>query len=632
MTFNGSDVYSISRYLGIDAFSDPTFTTDGTLLYLADTSGSPDVWRSVPHGGLERLTSHSQRVSFVSASPTRPMAIFGMDRGSDERDQLFRYDLRNGQEIDLTRDPTAIHSWGGWAPEGNRFAYAANRRTADTFDVHVQRYDEPASDSDRVLCGSGGFLSVEAWGPEGDRLALVDARASFAQDLYVLELAAADGSGAGLTRVNPDRERTYTDPTFGADGGLYARTNQPGDHIALVRFELDAVDERPGEERASGRDDAAMAVVAARDGWNVDGYALDRETGRLAYTVNVDGYSELVVGTLDDPTTFRRTATPDAASDAGDRGVIETITWGPAGERLAVAHSASDRPHRILAVDCTAAEPTTRVAASHGMLGIPASNFPAPKVIRYETFDGREIPAYWTLPPGHDDGDVPVIVDIHGGPEHQRRPWFSPMKAAFLERGYAVFEPNVRGSSGYGKSYTHLDDTDKRLDSVADIDAAVTWLADQPAVDDDQIVAYGRSYGGFMVLAAITEYPDRWAAAVDFVGIADFETFLENTGAWRRSHRELEYGKLENKELLERISPIHRVDRIRCPLFVQHGANDPRVPVGEAKQILEAVSEQGVPVESAIFEDEGHHTTSRQNRINQFERIASFLDEHVGGA
>ena len=631
MPIDGSETYSIARYLGIDDLSDPTFTTDGTLLYLADTTGSPDVWRAAGDTP-ERLTSHSQRVSFVSASPTRPMAIFGMDRGSDERDQLFRYDLRDGRETDLTRDPTAIHSWGGWAPDGDRFAYAANRRTADTFDVHVQRYDEPASDSDRVLRGSGGFLSVEAWGPDGDRLALVDARASFAQDLYVLELAAADGSGAGLTRVNPDQDRTYADPTFGADGGLYARTNQPGDHTALVRFDLDAVDERPGEERASGRDDPAMAVVAARDGWNVDGHALDRETGRLAYTVNVDGYSELVVGTLDDPTTFRRTAAPDTASDAADPGVIETITWGPAGERLAVAHSASDRPHRILAVDCAAAEATTRVAASHGTLGIPASNFPAPEVIRYETFDGREIPAYWTLPPGRDDGDVPVIVDIHGGPEHQRRPWFYPMKAAFLERGYAVFEPNVRGSSGYGKAYTHLDDTDKRLDSVADIDAAVTWLADQPAVDDERIVAYGRSYGGFMVLAAITEYPDRWAAAVDFVGIADFETFLENTGEWRRSHREREYGDVENTELLERISPIHRVDQIRCPLFVQHGANDPRVPVAEARQIIEAVSDQNVPVESAIFEDEGHHTTSRRNRIDQFEQIASFLDEHVGDA
>ena len=167
------------------------------------------------------------------------------------------------------------------------------------------------------------------------------------------------------------------------------------------------------------------------------------------------------------------------------------------------------------------------------------------------------------------------------------------------------------------------------MDSVKDIKHATEWLEDQPAADTDQLVAYGRSYGGFMVLAAITEYPDLWAAAVDFVGIADFQTFLENTGEWRRSHRAAEYGSLDNPELLERISPIHKVDRISCPLFIQHGANDPRVPVGEAEQIAEAVEERGIPVETCIFEDEGHHTTDRENLIEEFERIAAFLDEHV---
>ena len=222
-----------------------------------------------------------------------------------------------------------------------------------------------------------------------------------------------------------------------------------------------------------------------------------------------------------------------------------------------------------------------------------------------------------------------MIVDIHGGPESQRRPSFSGLHQYFLSRGYALFEPNVRGSTGYGRAYTHLDDVENRMDSVRDIDCAVDWLTDHEAVDPDRIVAKGGSYGGFMVLAAITEYPDLWAAAVDFVGIADFQTFLENTGEWRREHRAAEYGSLDDPELLERISPIHKVDRINCPLFIQHGANDPRVPVGEAEQIAEAVEARGVPVETCIFEDEGHHTTDRDNLIEEFERIAAFLEEHV---
>jgi len=223
-----------------------------------------------------------------------------------------------------------------------------------------------------------------------------------------------------------------------------------------------------------------------------------------------------------------------------------------------------------------------------------------------------------------------VIVDIHGGPHHQRRPWFSPIGQYFLQQGYAIFEPNVRGSSGYGTAYTRLDDIDKRLDSVRDIRAAVEWLSEQPAVDPDRIVAYGRSYGGFMVLSAITRYPDLWRAAVEFVGIADFETFLENTGEWRRTHREAEYGALDaDRDVLEEISPIHDVAAIDCPLFIQHGANDPRVPVGETEQIADALRSRDVPVETLIFEDEGHHTTDRSNLIEEFEAVAAFLDRHV---
>ncbi|MFW5935003.1 MAG: alpha/beta hydrolase family protein, partial [Halolamina sp.] len=311
-------------------------------------------------------------------------------------------------------------------------------------------------------------------------------------------------------------------------------------------------------------------------------------------------------------------------------GVVAGVELGPDGERAAIEVSADDHPHSVYIADAESGD--TERWTTPGTLGIPEDRFLRSETIRYETFDGREIPAYWTLPPGVDkDGDeeVPVMVDIHGGPEHQRRPWFYPTKQYFLNQGYAVLEPNVRGSSGYGKEYTHLDDQEKRLDSVKDIEYATEWLADQPAADTDRLVVYGRSYGGFMVLSAITQYPDLWAAAVDFVGIADFETFLQNTGEWRREHRAAEYGSLDDPELLARISPIHDVDEIQCPLFIQHGANDPRVPVSEAEQIAEAVEERGIPVETCIFEDEGHHTTDRENLIEEFERIAAFLDEHV---
>ncbi|WP_435157736.1 prolyl oligopeptidase family serine peptidase [Haladaptatus sp. DFWS20] len=591
--------YSIARYLSIDSAELPTISVDGDLVFLADTTGTPQVWSlDAPNTYPTRLTPHDERISFVSASPTRPEAIFGMDEGSNEHDQLYRYDLRDGTETPLTDRPEAIHLWGGWSPDGEAFAFTANRRERDTFDVYVQGRD--GSEATLVHEGEGGFLSIETWGKPG--IVLSKEHASFDYDLFLL-----DPDTGEHRRLSDDTETRYGNVRFGPDDELYCVTNYDSDTANIARIDVDS---------------GAHETIQAGDDWNVEGFALHAETGRIVWSRNVDGYSEIHAGRFTDGK-IESLAEPNLSE-----GVAYDLTFDPDGEQCALSLSRSDDPRSVFILD-----PETGAAerwSNPGTLGIPRERLLEPETIRYETFDGREIPAYWTLPESvNSDDEVPVIVDIHGGPEHQRRPWFYPTKQYFLQQGYAIFEPNVRGSSGYGTEYTHLDDVEKRMDSVTDIQAAVEWLHDHESVDSDRIVAYGRSYGGFMVLAAITEYPDLWAAAVDFVGIADFETFLENTGEWRRSHRAQEYGSLDDPELLERISPIHKADRISCPLFIQHGANDPRVPVGEAEQIAEKVRERGVPVETCIFEDEGHHTTSRANLIEEFERIAAFLDEHV---
>ncbi|WP_266080387.1 S9 family peptidase [Haladaptatus caseinilyticus] len=594
--------YSVARYLSIDSAESPTISVDGEIVYLTDTTGTPQVWSlDAPNTYPTRLTAYDERVSFVSASPSRPEVIFGMDEGSNEHDQLFRYNLRDGTETPLTDDPGSIHLWGGWSPDGDQFAFTANRRERDTFDVYVQTRDE--LEPTLVHEGTGGFLGIETWGEPG--IVLSKAHASFDYDLFLLDPETGDHR-----RLSDDTETRYGNVQFGPDDGLYCVTNYGSDTADIVRIDLD---------------DGTHETIQSGDNWNVEGFTLHVGTDRIVWSRNVDGYSDVQAGTLvgDD---IESLAEPDLPE-----GVVYDLGLGPDGEQCVLSLSRSDDPRSVVTFDLGTGD--SERWTNSGTLGIPRESLFEPETIRYETFDGREIPAYWTLPENVESdgssGTVPVIVDIHGGPEHQRRPWFYPTKQYFLQQGYAIFEPNVRGSSGYGTEYTHLDDVEKRMDSVADIESAVEWLHDHEAVDSTRIVAYGRSYGGFMVLAAITEYPDLWAAAVDFVGIADFETFLENTGEWRRSHRAREYGSLDDPEHLESISPIHKVDRIACPLFIQHGANDPRVPVGEAEQIAEKVRDRGVPVETCIFEDEGHHTTSRENLIEEFERIAEFLDEHV---
>jgi dipeptidyl aminopeptidase/acylaminoacyl peptidase len=600
----------VRRYLTARQTVAPTLAPDGRLAFLADTTGTKQVWTADEAGAWPRQrTFYDERVSFVSWSPSGDAIAFGKDAGADEHDQLFLLDPEDGNIDQLTDRPDAIHSWGGWSPEGDRIAFAANRRESSIFDVYAMDVDdrepELVSESDVE-----GFLGVHGWSPSGDRLLVTKAHASSDDDLFVVDVATGD-----RRHVTPhDGHVRYKQPVFGPNGeAVYCVSDANADTMDVVRIDLDSLETETVFEGGS---------------WSVDTFELDADSGRIAVTRNVGGYSELHVGRLSDPS-----SASTVEVDLPD-GVVHDLSMGPDGEQVAATVSTPDLNHSVFVVDAVGADksnsPTTErwTQPSPGEQSLDA--YDSPETIHYETFDGREIPAYFTLPDDPEPGETPVIVDIHGGPHHQRRPWFRPIRQYFLDAGYAVFEPNVRGSSGYGKEYAALDDVERRMDSVRDVAEAVAWLRERPEIDSDGIVAYGRSYGGFMVLSAITEYPNLWAAAVDFVGIANWVTFLENTGDWRRSHREAEYGSLaEDREFLESISPIHAVEEIECPLLVQHGENDPRVPVGEARQIAEEVAEQGVPVETCIFEDEGHHTTKLDNRIEMFEQIAAFLDEHV---
>jgi dipeptidyl aminopeptidase/acylaminoacyl peptidase len=594
----------IERYLNVRSASGASFAPSGDLAFLLDVTGTPQVWAlSEPEGWPDQRTFADERVTFASFSPARDELIFGRDEGGNERVQLHRLDP-DDSEVDLTRSPDAKHYWGGWSHDGEHFAFTANRRDESVFDVYTQARDATGDDADLVHEGDG-WLSVAGFAPADDRLVVSEAHSSFDQDLHVLDL-----DTGSFEHVTPHEGNVrFLGAEWGPDGdALYCLTDRDGDTLSLARLDLGSLE---------------IESVVDDPEWNVDRFTLDEDTGRLVYGRNVDGYTDLTVGRLAGETaieTFPRPAIPD--------GVAGDVEFDADAERLAVTAQSPRENANVHVVDVTTGESERWTDASTA--GLAADRFHDSDLVRFESFDGREIPAFFSLPDDPNEGDTPVVVDIHGGPESQRRPRFSPVTQYLLDAGYAVFEPNVRGSSGYGKAYTHLDDVEKRMDAVADIEAGVEWLAGRSTVDPDRIAVMGGSYGGFMTLAALTEYPDLFAAGVDIVGIANFVTFLENTGPWRRTLREAEYGSLAaDRDLLESISPIHRADRIDAPLFVLHGVNDPRVPVGEAEQIAERVREQGVPVEKLLFDDEGHGIAKRENRIEAYSAIARFLDEHV---
>ncbi len=352
---------------------------------------------------------------------------------------------------------------------------------------------------------------------------------------------------------------------------------------------------------------------------DLEAFRISPDGSRLVVAINDNGWSQIEIH----KTGVR--SQPDVLDDL-PHGTVDRFAWHPDSTKVVFGFSSAEDPSAIV------------VAGNDGSFRVISGEDPAqrpevstPELVSFPTFDGRQIPGFLFKPAG--PGPFPVLVEIHGGPESQRRLQYSsavPTNQLIQSLGIAVLALNIRGSIGYGKTYSHLDDKDKRLDTIKDVEAAVTWLRGRDDVISDRIAVMGQSYGGYMTLASITFLPDLWTAAVDVVGIANFVSFLERTGPWRRKHRSEEYGFLEtDREMLERISPLNQVERIVTPLFVIHGRNDPRVPLFEAEQIVAALESRDQEVHLRVFDDEGHGLSKRKNRVDGYAEAAGFLARHL---
>ncbi|HEV2580318.1 MAG TPA: S9 family peptidase [Ktedonobacteraceae bacterium] len=604
--------YSFARYLNARYVLDPSFSPDGSrLTFLTDITGVYEVW-SVPvdrqattPAWPEQLTFLGERVSSATYSPARPELLVVADTGGSERTQLYLMGEDGAEFTPLTSNPEAIFGFGAWSPDGTRFVYTSNERDARYFDLY--EYTLKVGQA-RLLHQSDYYNQALRYSPDG-RSVLVQ-RVHSNVHLQLLLLDTITGDLRPLTPGVVERQGEHNYPHWSADGrGLYLASNRGRQFSTLAWLEL-----------------ATLEMTYLRDDpWDIEGLEISQDGKRMALLFNKEGYSSVELFDVSQGWEARRELpAPDLPE-----GVVMGMTWAQDGQRLAIACYPADDAVDVWVWDI----PEQQLwRATHSSLGgIPRATLVAPTLAHYPTFDGRQIPAFLYLPQGKEARNLPIIIDVHGGPEGQSRPFFNPVTQYFVGQGYAVLKPNVRGSVGYGYEYQSLDDVRLRMDSVADLQHAALWLRDSGIADPRRIAVMGGSYGGFMVLSAITTYPELWAAAIDIVGVANFVTFLENTGPWRRKHRESEYGSLEHdREFLERISPINHVDNITAPLFVIHGANDPRVPVGEAEQIVAALRARGVPVEYLRFEDEGHGLIKRANKLVAYPTVARFLEEHVG--
>jgi dipeptidyl aminopeptidase/acylaminoacyl peptidase len=371
---------------------------------------------------------------------------------------------------------------------------------------------------------------------------------------------------------------------------------------------------------ARGTGDGAWEYVL-ENGWD-SGAAYDWTGRRLLVVANVDGYTR---AWLHEPETLEQRQELRLPGD----GVAGGFRFSHDGRYLSYSFSSALIPGDAWVEDLDTGE-RRRLTASP--CEVDPATFVAPTLERFASHDGVEVPVY-VYRPLRGTGTSPVVAYLHGGPESQFRPSFSPLVQYLVARGYAVVAPNIRGSTGYGRTYEHLDDGRKRLDAVADLAAMHAWIAASDDLDPERVALYGGSYGGYLVLAGLTMQPDLWAAGIDVVGISSLVTFLENTADWRRRFREREYGSLEaDRDFLLEASPMSHIDAIRAPLFIIHGANDPRVPLGEAEQIHAIVRDKGLPTELLVYEDEGHGLAKLRNRLDAYPRVAAFLDEVLGVA
>ncbi len=564
----------------------------------------------------QQLTDFTDPVRSASYEPISGDAIvFERSNGGDEAAQLYRLDLASMQVTQFTA-PGQRHDLQRWLNRSSRLLYLSvplDRTAAGGSRASIVQtlsiIDPARPESRRTLAelpGGGWEVSAVSW---DDRLATLTQFISVAESrIWLLDL------GTGERRLLLPAPNAAAAAHYGSvwkrdDSGFFLVSDRGGEFLELLFYRIA---------------DASLTRVTRGIPWDVEGVSLDGSGRLLAVRVNVEGRHEV---RFFDADTFSELPSPDLAS-----GSVVGAGFHRRLPALAVTLDESKAAGRVGVLD-----PSTgalqRWTQPHAPPGIDAARFGEQRIVRWKSFDGRTISGIANMPPARFAGKRPVLIQVHGGPEGQATFGFIGRFNYYVEElGIAVIQPNVRGSSGFGRTFLSLDDGMKREDSVKDLGALLDWIGQQPNLDASRVLVAGGSYGGYMSLAVAVTYPERIAGAIDVVGISNFVSFLENTESYRRDLRRVEYGDERDpvmREFLTRISPLTNAVRISKPLFVVQGRNDPRVPYTEAEQIVARARANGTPVWYLRAENEGHGFARKENADFQFYATVMFLRETV---
>ncbi|NUN15159.1 MAG: S9 family peptidase [Myxococcales bacterium] len=605
-----SIVEDLNRYQNVRSAIFRAFNKDGTGVFITTRFGDTNQIHRVDTAGGARhqLTFFREPVGLIERRPHTNHLAFTMDSGGNENTQIFLFDPADATSKRLT-DGQSRNGFMKWDRTGNWLAYQSTRRNGTANDIWILDPQQPDSARMLVEAPDGAHWAPVEFSPDSTKLLVqkyVDANDS---SIYVVDVASGE-----RTLIVGSTEPTSVNRAFAYDSqgqGLFFVTNTHSEFQQLSYRRLDST---------------KIQVITHQIPWDVTDFAISPVGKRAAFSVNEDGFHKLYLLNLE---TLQFAPVKNLPI-----GLVSGIQFSEDGTNLGLtlntAQTPSDTFVLALGKRPTEAKGLSRWTYSE-VGGLDTTRFIQPQLVRFPSFDQRQIPAFVFKP--NKSGPHPVIISIHGGPEAQYQPGFASTYQLWLDKlGAAVIAPNVRGSSGYGKEYVDLDNGKLREDSVKDIGALLDWIQTQPDLDSSRVAVFGGSYGGYMVLASAVHYSNRLKAAVDIVGISNFVTFLENTKDYRRDLRRAEYGDERDPEMrafFDKISPLKRVEQINVPLFVVQGQNDPRVPVTEAEQIVAALRKDKKDVWYMNALNEGHGYSKKENQDVYQQAVVLFFQRFL---
>jgi len=560
----------------------------------------------MPGGARTQLTFYPDRVTSAHYSPTKDDSfVFSKDMGGGEFFQLYRYDVSSGDATLLT-DAKSRNTDAVWSHAGDRLVYGSTRRDGNDVDLWEIEPANPKSDHLLTQLEGGGWQALD-WSPDSSKILAVEEIS--ANEAYLWIVDAKSGEKTLITPKGGAEKIAYNDGRFSKDGkGIFVTTDKDSEFQRLAYVDL-ATKEH--------------TYLTSNIPWDVDEFDLSDDGKTIAFVVNEDGFGVLH---LFDTNTRKEKSVPSLP-----KGVISGVQWHKnnrdLGFNLSSARSSSD----VFSLDVQTGKVERWTFSETG--GLNTSDFPEPQLIHWKSWDGRNISGFLYRPSAKFTGKRPVIVNIHGGPEGQFRPSFPGRWDYYMnELGAAMIAPNVRGSTGYGKTFLALDNGFLREGSYQDINTLFDWIQTQPQLDSGRVLVTGGSYGGFMTLAVATNFNDRICCSVDVVGPSNLVTFLEHTSGYRQDLRRVEYGDERDPKMrafLEQIAPYNKAKNITKPLFVVAGKNDPRVPVSESEQMVNIVRQNGTPVWWLMAKDEGHGFAKKKNQDYQFCATVIFVKDYL---